>query len=142
MAMRTYAFEPAYRNYRLNQRIRTDVDARLVDAATWNRGAVPVIETNLVGKPCTCGLDSAAKHDLVAFLMAFPSPDGSFDVLCRFWTPLGQMAGRRPGERELFEQWINAGYLIGVPGDIIDPAWVLREISILATRFQDHGDQV
>ena len=50
--------------------------------------------------------------------------------------PWGRCAGRRPGERELFEQWINAGYLIGVPGDIIDPAWVLREIAILATRFQ------
>ena len=136
MARRSYAFEPAYRNLRLNQRIRTDVDARLVDAATWNRGAVPVIESNLIGKPCTCGFDSAAKHDLVAFLMAFTSPSGIFDILCHFWTPLGQLPGRRAGERELFEQWIRAGYLIGVPGDIVDPAWVLREISVLASRFQ------
>jgi phage terminase large subunit-like protein len=126
MAKQSYAQEPSYRRYRLNQRVRTDGDARLIDAATWNRGAVPVIEANLVGKPCTCGFDSAAKHDLVAFLMAFPGPNGFSDILCRFWTPLGQLPGRRPGERELFEQWIRAGYLIGVPGDIVDPAWVLR----------------
>ena len=87
MARRSYAFEPAYRNLRLNQRIRTDVDARLVDAATWNRGAVPVIERNLVGKNCTCGLDLAAKHDLTAFILAFPSPDGSFDILCQVLDP-------------------------------------------------------
>ena len=136
MARRSYVFQPAFQNYHLNQRIRTDVDARLVDAATWNRGAVPVIESNLVGKACTCGMDLAAKHDLTAFLMAFPSPDGSFDILCRFWTPEGQLAGRRPGERELFEQWIRAGFLISVPGEIIDPEWVLRELAILAERFR------
>ena len=136
MARRSYAFEPAYRNLRLNQRIRTDVDARLVDSATWNRGAVPVIERNLVGKNCTCGLDLAAKHDLTALILAFPSPNGSFDVLCRFWTPQGQLAGRRPGERELFEQWISAGFLISVPGEIIDPEWVVRELAILAERFR------
>jgi phage terminase large subunit-like protein len=136
MARRSYAFEPAYRNLRLNQRIRTDVDARLVDAGTWNRGAIPVVEQNLIGKACTAGLDLSAKHDLTAFLLAFPASDGTFDIVCRFWTPQGKLAERRPGERELFEQWISAGYLISVPGEIIDPAWVLREISILAARFQ------
>ena len=136
MARRSFAFEPNYRNKRLNQRIRTDVDARLVDAATWTRGAVPVVEQNLVGKVCTGGLDMSAKHDLSALILAFPADDGSFDILCRFWTPQGQLAGRRPGERELFEQWIASRFLISVPGEIIDPAWVLREISILAKRFQ------
>jgi phage terminase large subunit-like protein len=136
MGRQSDAFEPAYRNYRLNQRIRTDADARLVDAATWNRGAVPVVEEKLIGKSCVCGFDNAAKHDLVAFLLAFEDTDGILDILCRFWTPLGQLPGRRPGERELFEQCIRAGYLIGVPGHIVDPAWVLREISLLAARFK------
>ena len=45
------------------------------------------------------------------------------------------MQGRRPSERELFEQWLRAGWLIGVPGDIIDPAWVLRELSLFNARF-------
>ena len=76
MAARSYAFEPAYRNYRLNQRIRTDVDARLVDAATWNRGAIPVLEQSLIGKACTAASISSAKHDLIAFLLAFPIPTG------------------------------------------------------------------
>ena len=91
MAKQIYAQEPGFRRYRLNQRVRTDADARLIDAATWNRGAVPVIEQNLIGEPCTAGLDLSAKHDLTAFLLAFPSSDGTFDIVCRFWTPLGQL---------------------------------------------------
>ena len=92
MARRSYAFEPAYRNLRLNQRIRTDVDARLVDAATWNRGAVPVIESNLVGKHCTCGFDFAAKHDL--WPSSWPSPVRvGFSISCVVLDPVGAIAG-------------------------------------------------
>jgi phage terminase large subunit-like protein len=136
MAKRSYAFEPAYRNLRLNQRVRTDADARLVDAATWNRGTIPVNEQVLTGKDCTAGLDLAAKHDLTAFVASFQHPDGSHDVVCRFWTPEGQLEGRRPAERDLFEQWIRQGHLIAVPGEVIDPEWVVRELALLASRFR------
>ena len=71
--------EPAFRRFHLNQRVRTDEDARIVDAATWNRGAVPVDEAALVGKPCIGGYDSAVKHDLVAFLATFTDKDGVVD---------------------------------------------------------------
>ena len=36
----------------------------------------------------------------------------------------------------MFEQWISAGFLISVPGEIIDPEWVVRELAILAERFR------
>ena len=117
MAANTLRSNRPFGAFSLNQRVRTDEDARIVDAATWNRGAVPVDEAGLVGKPCICGYDSAVKHDLVAFLATFTDKDGVVDILARFWTPLGRMQGRRPGERELFEQWLRAGWLIGVPGD-------------------------
>ena len=136
MARRSYAFEPSFRNKRLNQRILTDADARLVDAATWNLGAIPVNEASLIGKTCICGFDNAFKHDLVALVMAFPAADGSYDVLCRFWTPLGQLDGRRPAERELFRQWLDANWLIGVPGPIIDPEWIAREFALIKARFK------
>ena len=128
--------EPSYRRFRLNQRVRTEADARICDATTWNRGAISVDETKLIGKTCVCGFDDASKHDLVALVMAFPSADGSFDIVCRFWTPLGQLAGRRPAERELFGQWLNAGWLTGVPGPIIDPEWIAREFALLNARFK------
>ena len=136
MAACSSGAEPSYRRFRLNQRVRTDADARICDAATWNRGAVPVDEQKLIGKTCICGFDDAIKHDLVALVMAFPSADGSFDILCRFWTPLGQLAGRRPAERELFRQWLAADWLIGVPGMIIDPEWIAREFALLNARFK------
>ena len=107
MAACSSGAEPSYRRFRLNQRVRTEADARICDAATWNRGAIPVDEAKLIGKTCICGFDDAIKHDLVALVMAFPSADGSFDILCRFWTPLGQLDGRRPAERELFRQWLR-----------------------------------
>ena len=72
--------------------------------------AAPVVEAQLVGKPCTCGFDDARKGDLVAFIMAFLSADGSFDILCRFWTPLGQSRGDVPAS----VSFSNSGYALDI----------------------------
>ena len=74
-----------------------------------------------MGKPCIGGYDSAVKHDLVAFLATFTDKDGVVEFSAASGHRLDGSQGRRPGERELFEQWLRAGWLIGVPGDIIDP---------------------
>ena len=68
---RSTAAEPAYRRFRLNQRVQSDVGARLLDHETWQLGAKPIDEAMLRGKTCIAALDDAEKHDLAALAMVF-----------------------------------------------------------------------
>ncbi len=56
-ARQLQAFEPAFRNLRLNQRVDTYEDQRLVSRRIWELGNVPVDEEKLIGRECEGGLD-------------------------------------------------------------------------------------
>ena len=127
------AFEPSFRNLRLNQRVDTSSGVGLVDAATWRLGAGALGE--LSGRPCFGGLDLSGKHDLTALVLVFPGAGGSIDVLPFFWTPLGQLEARKPAERDQFKLWIKQGHLIGVPGMTVGYEYVAQQIAELDERF-------
>ena len=133
-AKRSAAAEPAYRRFRLNQRVQSDAGARLLDAETWKLGARPIDEGMLRGKTCVAALDDAEKHDLAALAMVF-IVEGIHYILLRVWTPLGQLDKRRPAEQELFRVWLKEGWLIGVPGPIITTDFVIGEIAKLHRTF-------
>jgi phage terminase large subunit-like protein len=136
-ARRIPAFEPSFRNLRLNQRVEAREDDRLVTIATWKGGAVAVDRERLRGRTCYGALDLSGKHDLTALVLAFPDddPEPHFDLLPFFWTPEGQLAGRVTTERERFEDWIRRGFLLKIPGPTIRFAFVARELSKLCREF-------
>ncbi len=137
-AQRLPAFEPAFRNLRLNQRVDAEADARIVNAAVWALGNRPVEREALRGRRCFVGLDLSGKHDLSAAVLVFPSdePEPSYDVLTLAWTPEGQLAGRRPLERELFAKWIGAGHLTALPGDVMSYRRMVPVLAALKAEFQ------
>jgi phage terminase large subunit-like protein len=120
-ARRIPAFEPAYRNLRLNQRVDARTENRLATATVWRLGATPVNLDRLKGRRCYGGLDLSGKHDLTALVLVFPDdePEPSYDIVPFFWTPEGALAARAQGERERFQQWIAAKHLIPIPGPVI-----------------------
>jgi phage terminase large subunit-like protein len=120
-ARRIPAFEPAYRNLRLNQRVDSSTENRLATAAVWRLGATPVDLERLRGRRCYGGLDLSGKHDLTALVLVFPDdePEPSYDIVPFFWTPEGAMEGRAQAERERFQQWIAAKHLTPIPGPVI-----------------------
>lgn len=120
-ARRLPAFEPAFRNLRLNQRVDTTVDARLCTRQVWELGAVPVNTERLKGRRCIGALDLSGKHDLSSLTLVFPDdePDPGFDILQHFWTPTGAMETRRPAEQDLFRQWIKQGFIEPIEGPVI-----------------------
>src|SRR5690606_17433973 len=83
------------------------------------------------------GLDLSGKHDLTALVLAFPTDDkpAHFDLLPFFWTPEGQMAKRTPAERERFREWIAAGHMKALPGDVITTALIAADIVALVDEF-------
>jgi phage terminase large subunit-like protein len=71
-AQRIPAFEPRYRNRRLNQRIDSNAEHRIVTAPIWRQGNTPVDREALKGRTCFGGPDLSGKHDLTALILVFP----------------------------------------------------------------------
>lgn len=136
-AQRMPAFEPRYRNRRLNQRVDSDADNRIVPVAVWKAGSGPVDRQSLKGRRAFGALDLSGKHDLTALVLVFPSDDAEplYDILPLFWTPEGQLGARRAVEQDRFRQWIAAGQMIAVPGPTIRTGYVVAEIAKLAVEF-------
>jgi len=132
------AFESSFRNLRLNQRIDSREEDRLVSHAVWKTGEVPFDRERLRGRKCYAGLDLSGKHDLTALVLAFPDddPEPSFDLLPFFWTPEGQLAGRKPVERERFREWIGQGFMTAVPGATVRFGYVARQLVELSREFE------
>jgi phage terminase large subunit-like protein len=140
-ARRIPAFEPAFRNLRLNQRIDAREDERIVTREVWNLGAVPVDRAALKGRQCYAALDLSGKHDLTALVLAFPDDDEEpcYDLLPFFWTPEGAMAGRRQQEQDRFRLWIKSAELTLVPGPTIRFGFVAKALVELSREFEILG---
>lgn len=136
-AKRLAAFEPAYRNLRLNQRVDANQDLRIVNSAVWRLGATPVDLERLRGRRCYAGLDLSSKHDLTALVLVFPDddPEPSYDIVPYFWTPEGAMEARRQQEQELFRQWIDEEYIEAIPGPTVRFKVVAERIVALSRQF-------
>jgi phage terminase large subunit-like protein len=133
-ARRIPGFEASFRNLRLNQRIDASEEQRIVPAAIWKLGAVPVDRKRLKGRMCFGGLDLSGKDDLTALVLVFPDDEAEpgYDILPFFWTPLGALESRRPAERDLFKLWIQQKHLIGIPGPIIRYSFVVQQLKMLS----------
>ena len=135
-AKRSPAFEPKFRNLRLNQRVDTRAEKRLLTPTQWALGNAPVDEEQLAGLECTGGLDLSRKIDLTALVLSFTGEDGVKSIVGRYWTPLEALDARSQAERELFQQWLKAGHLIGIEGPVIRLDFVAREIVRLSHQFK------
>ena len=135
-AKRAPVHEPKFRNLRLNQRVDTSAEKRLLTPAQWALGNAPVDEAALAGKECIGGLDLSRKVDLTALVLAFEDEGGVKHIVGRYWTPLEALDSRSQAERELFQQWLKAGHLIGIEGPVVRLDFVAREIAKLSHQFK------
>lgn len=129
------AFEPRYRNRRLNQRVDANQENRIVPVGVWDACNAPVDREALRGRACFGGLDLSGKHDLTALVLAFPDDEGMVDLLPIFWTPQGQLASRKQSEANRFKEWIAAGHMTAVPGPVIRSGFIAAELARLETEF-------
>lgn len=136
-ARRIPAYEPGYRRLRLNQRIDSRSEDRLVTASVWKENAGNVDRRALKGKTCFGGLDLASKHDLTALVLTFPTEDrpARYSILPFFWTPEGQMEKRTPAERERFREWIGQGFMKLVPGEVVTTATIAKDLVAICDEF-------
>jgi len=91
----------------------------------------------LKGRPCYGGLDLSSKIDITAFVLLFPPDDinQKWIVLPYFWVPEDRVRERVETDRVPYDLWVKKGFLKTTPGNVIDYAFIEKEIKELADTF-------
>ena len=125
-----------FKRFRLNIPIRQLSKWMPMEAWDKCRGAVDL--ESLKGRKCFGGLDLSSKIDLAAFVLVFPPDerDGVFDVICKFYCPEDGIMKRSQTDRVHYDIWQKKGYLTATPGNVIDYAWIEKDILDAAQLYQ------
>ena len=127
------AYLPTFLRLSLNRRVRSE--NRALNIADWDASAGLVVEDKLAGRDCYGGLDLASTLDIAAFVLVFPDDDGTYDVLCRFWTPEATIAERARRDQVPYQYWVDQGLMTATPGEVIEYAAIEQTVSDLGKRF-------
>lgn len=93
-------------------------------------------ERALYGRECVGGLDLSSTTDLSAFVLVFHNPDGSFDVLPRFYLPEDTIAAAEKEGRRYYRQWAKEGKLTATPGNVIDYDFIRADVNSLSKQVK------
>lgn len=127
------AYLPTFLRLSLNRRVRSE--NRAMNIADWDASAGLVAEDKLAGQVCYGGLDLASTLDIAAFVLVFPCDDGSYDLLCRFWTPEATLAERGRRDQVPYQHWVDQGLMTATPGEVIEYAAIEQTVTQLGKRF-------
>jgi phage terminase large subunit-like protein len=115
--------ESTIRVYYLNQRVRAE--APFLSPSVYDAGGGPIDEAIFTdGRPVFGGLDLSLTTDLSALVLAAEDDNGVVHLKPYVWTPADTLAERAQRDRAPYEAWERSGYLIAVPGKVIDYDWI------------------
>lgn len=131
-AKRIPAFEAAFRNTRLNQRVSVETSEQFLTAEIWDRGN-PAIDDALFtdGRPVYGGIDLSARVDLTAMVLACQDDADNVHLKAYGWTPGDTVAERVHRDRVPYDAWIKKGMIFAPPGNSIDFDHVAADIARL-----------
>lgn len=129
-------YENSFRRLHLNQ--WTQSESRFIPMRDWDACAGILAESSLMGRTCYAGVDLASKTDLSAMALVFPpdEEDGKYDVLMRFWVPENRLEERQSRDRVPYRHWTQSGLMFATEGDVIDFAFIEREIQKCSLKFR------
>ena len=84
------------------------------------------VEEVLGGRRCWGALDLSSTLDFTAFVLVFePLAYGEpFWVVPRFWIPEDNVEERVRNHRVPVDFWVEAGFVVATPGDVVDYDWI------------------
>jgi phage terminase large subunit-like protein len=147
------SFENTFKRLHLN--IRTEQAVRWLGVELWDKCAAPtryvatkerVLEVGkdreayaeaLKGKRCFGGLDLSSTSDITACVLLFPIED-RYRLLPIYWVP-EKYSQREHRIRQQYDRWIHKGLIRQTPGNMIDYAFVRRDLNELAKRYGIEG---
>jgi phage terminase large subunit-like protein len=128
-AKRMPAFEPAFRNLYLNQRV--DSESAAIRRDEWEACGKAVDAKKLKGKRCWAGLDLSSTRDLTALVLLFEC--GS--VLSWFWVPKTGLAEKEETDRVPYRTWAKQGLITPTPGKAIDKRFVAAALAQIVSTY-------
>jgi phage terminase large subunit-like protein len=127
------AYQNTFRRLYLNQ--WTQQESRWIDMAAWD--ACSAALPDLSGRACYGGLDLASTTDIAALVLAFPpvAEGEPLWLLPFFWIPEDNMIERERRDRVPYSTWVRRGLVEATPGNVIDYAFIRRQINELASCY-------
>jgi phage terminase large subunit-like protein len=125
-----------FKRYRLNIPIRQL--SKWMPMDKWDQCADQVLLESLKGRTCYGGLDLSSKIDLTAFVLVFSpeNEEGFFDILWHFYCPEEGILKRSQVDRVNYDIWQKQGFLTATPGNVIDYAFIEKQIFEAADLYQ------
>lgn len=133
-AARTPSATARAKRYRLN--IWTTGDDAWLPIREWDRNQRPFTDDDLAGRSCYAGLDLSRTSDTTSLQLIFPPENDTDDyhLISRFWLPedkARELRGTIP-----YDLWAEQGLITLTPGNVVDYAFIEREIGELTQKFQ------
>jgi phage terminase large subunit-like protein len=120
-----------FRRLRLNIVCREAT--KFLEVGEWDRGgsALSIPADAHPGK-FWAGLDLSSVSDLSALAVVWFDGLGVCETRVRFWLPADNIAELERKHRAPYRQWAAEGWITLTPGNVIDYAWIRREVKTLA----------
>lgn len=139
--------ENDFKRYHLN--LWTEQSVRWLPLLAWDAcepkgedGALVqdwrVLPEFLIGRTCFGGIDLSSTTDLTAYVLAFP-PENEREpwyVIPRFFVPEERLMERARRDRVPYDVWAKQGALIATPGNVVDYAYIKRELFADAEKYR------
>ncbi len=128
---------PALQNTfkRLYLNIWTSQETRWLELEKWDASKGYVGKKKLAGKLCYCGLDLSTTTDISAFVMMFPVK-GNYKILPLFFIPSDNIQERVKRDRVPYDVWVEQGFIIATPGNVIDYKFIEDTIYQYAEKYE------
>ncbi|MFL5328389.1 MAG: terminase large subunit [Gemmataceae bacterium] len=123
---------------RLHLNIPTESASMWIDIELWDACYHDFHEDLLKGQSCCTGLDVSAVRDLTAAAHVFKPEDDETPIIIvpRFWLPQDDLEERGRIDGVDYQAWADAGHLNLIPGPVIRPDFVERDLLQDAEKFQ------
>lgn len=97
----------------------------------WSSAQGTVDVEALKGRPCWLSLDLSQKNDLTALTAVWIGDDGVLYAKTWYWTVANKLRERALVDHAPYEEWVEKGDLVAVPGSVIDKSFVAEEVARL-----------
>jgi phage terminase large subunit-like protein len=131
-ALESLGYRNTFKRLRLD--IWTEQYTKWITADTWKKNDHGALDLeDLAGRFCYGGLDLSSTTDLAAFVLAFPEDEaGHIRLIWNIWVPEDTAAARSRADRVPYVEAIDAGYMTGTPGNVVDYDYIRADVNRLA----------
>lgn len=127
-----------FKRYRLN--MWTNSLSKYMPMDHWDAcGEQKFDVEKLVGRECYGGLDLSSTIDLTCFCLVFPPLPGEKDelyyVVPFYYVPEDGVKDRAKIDKVPYDMWVEAKRIIATPGNVVDYAYIRRDINRCSIKF-------